>query len=219
MPPAGHEGPIPDDLVDEEHTVHEQLVEGIVVGDDDLMERYLNGETIDYGELEKSLAGGVASASVFPVLCCSAASGVGVDRLARLIEELCPTPASRPPVLATAGTETAEIPCDPGGQTLLTVTKTFNDGHTGKMSLCKVVSGTLQPDAVLVNPRTREEERLHALQSMAGQPRHRRPWSWRATSWRCPASTGRAPVTPSPPRACPWWCRRPRWRRRRSRWR
>ena len=49
VPPTGHEGPIPDDLVDEEHTVHEQLVEGIVVGDDDLMERYLNGETLDYG--------------------------------------------------------------------------------------------------------------------------------------------------------------------------
>ena len=62
------------------------------------MERYLNGETLDYAELEKSLAGGVASASVFPVLCCSAASGVGVDRLARLIEELCPTPG----VTATA---------------------------------------------------------------------------------------------------------------------
>jgi elongation factor G len=144
------------------------LVEGIVVGDDDLMERYLNGETLDYAELEKSLAGGVASANVFPVLCGSAASGVGVDRLARLIEELCPSPGSRPPIVATAGTETAEIPCDPAGPTLLTVTKTFNDSHTGKMSLCKVVSGTLQPDAILVNSRTRDEERLHALQSIAG---------------------------------------------------
>jgi elongation factor G len=168
VPPAGHEGPIPDDLVDEEHAVHEQLVEGIVVGDDDLMERYLNGETLDYAELEKSLAGGVASGAVFPVLCCSAASGVGVDRLARLIEELCPTPASRPPVVANAGTTTAEIAADPTGPTLLTVTKTYNDGHTGKMSLCKVVSGSLQPDVVLVNSRSREEERLHALQSIAG---------------------------------------------------
>ena len=168
VPPAGHEGPIPDDLVDEEHTVHEQLVEGIVVGDDDLMERYLNGETLDYAELEKSLAGGVASASVFPVLCCSAASGVGVDRLARLIEELCPSPASRPGAIATAGTEMVEIPADPAGQTVLMVTKTYNDSHTGKMSLCKVISGTLQPDAVLVNSRTKEEERLHALQSIAG---------------------------------------------------
>jgi elongation factor G len=168
VPPAGHEGPIPDDLVDEEHTVHEQLVEGIVVGDDDLMERYLNGETLDYAELEKSLAGGVASGAVFPVLCCSASSGVGVDRLARLIEELCPSPATRAPVVAEAGNTTTEIPSDPAGPTLLTVTKTYNDSHTGKMSLCKVISGTLEPDAILVNSRTRDEERLHALQSIAG---------------------------------------------------
>ena len=51
---------------------------------------------------------------------------------------------------------------------LLTVAKTFTDTHTGKMSLCKVVSGTLTPDTVLVNTRTREEERLHALQVLSG---------------------------------------------------
>ena len=172
IPPSGHEGPIPDELVDEEHTVHEQLVEGIVVGDDDLMERYLEGETLDYAELEKSLAGGVASASVFPVLCCSATSGVGVDRLARLIEELAPSPASRPPVQAAAGTETVEIPSDPAGRTVLTVTKTFNDSHTGKMSLCKVVSGTLQPDAVLVNSRT-QVGGAPARAAEHRRPRHR----------------------------------------------
>jgi elongation factor G len=168
VPPSGHEGPIPDELVDEEHAVHEQLVEGIVVGDDDLMERYLNGETLAYSELEKSLAGGVASGSVFPVLCCSGLTGVGVDRLARLIEELCPTPSSRPPITVQAGTTTTEVSCDPAGQTLLTVTKTFTDSHTGKMSLCKVVSGTLTPDTVLINTRSREEERLHALQVLSG---------------------------------------------------
>jgi elongation factor G len=168
VPPAGHEGPIPPELVDEEHAVHEQLVEGIVVGDDDLMERYLNGETIPYAELEESLAGGVASGSVFPVLCCSGLTGVGVDRLARLIEELCPAPSSRPPVVAEAGSTTAEIPCDATAQTLLTVTKTYTDSHTGKMSLCKVVSGTLTPDTVLINTRTRDEERLHALVTLLG---------------------------------------------------
>jgi elongation factor G len=168
VPPAGHEGPIPPELVDQEHTVHEQLVEGIVVGDDDLMERYLGGETIDYAELEKSLAGGVASGSVFPVLCCSGLTGVGIDRLARLIEELCPTPGSSPPVIAQAGSVTTEIPCDASGQTLLTVTKTFTDSHTGKMSLCKLLSGTLTPDTVLVNTRTRDEERLHALGTLSG---------------------------------------------------
>ena len=61
---------------------------------------------------KKSLAGGVASGSVFPVLCCSGLTGVGVDRLARLIEELCPAPDAMPPVVAEAGSTTAEIPCD-----------------------------------------------------------------------------------------------------------
>ena len=169
VPPVGREGPIPDDLVDEEHAVHEQLVEGIVVGDDGLMERYLGGEEIDYGELEKSLAGGVASGAVFPVLCCSGLTGVGVDRLARLIEELCPEPSSVPPITVQAGSTTTEIPCDADADVLLTVTKTFTDSHTGKMSLCKVVSGTLTPDTVLVNTRTRGEERLHALQALSGR--------------------------------------------------
>ena len=97
-----------------------------------------------------------------------------------------PDPGSRPPLLATAGTETVEVPSDPGGPAVLTVTKTFNDGHTGKMSLCKVVSGTLQPDTVLVNTRTREEERLHALQTSPGTPPRRPPPSPRATSSPCP---------------------------------
>ena len=43
-PVAGQEGPIPEELAVTEHEVHEQLVEGIVVGDDDLMTRYLDGE-------------------------------------------------------------------------------------------------------------------------------------------------------------------------------
>jgi elongation factor G len=168
VPPTGHEGTIPSELVDEEHVVHEQLVEGIVVGDDDLMERYLGGESIDYAELEQSLAGSVAAGTVFPVLCCSGLTGVGVDRLARLIEELCPTPAAAPPVTVLAGTATTEVPCDAEGQVLLAVTKTFTDSHTGKVSLCKVISGTLTPDTILVNTRTRTEERLHALQALSG---------------------------------------------------
>ncbi len=168
VPPVGREGPIPAELAAGEHEVHEQLVEGIVVGDDGLMERYLGGESIDYGELAKSLAGGVASGNVFPVLCCSGLTGVGVDRLARLIEELCPAPGSVAPVTVLAGSTTTEIPYDAQGDVLLTVTKTFTDSHTGKMSLCKVISGTLTPDTVLINTRTRGEERLHALQALSG---------------------------------------------------
>jgi len=82
------QGPIPDDLADVEHQVREQLVEGIVVGDDALMERYLDGETPTTEELEATLASGVAEGLVFPVVCGSAATGVGIDRLASLLAEI-----------------------------------------------------------------------------------------------------------------------------------
>ncbi|MGO9455503.1 MAG: elongation factor G [Acidimicrobiales bacterium] len=168
-PVAGKEGPIPDELAVTEHEVHEQLVEGIVVGDDDLMTRYLDGESIDRAELEAALAGGVASAAVFPVLCCSGATGVGVDRLARLLVELCPSPDQRPPARVRAGDTTAEVACDPDGQPLVVVCKTVTDPHVGRISLCKVLSGTLRPDVVLYNPRTRTEERLHVLELLRGK--------------------------------------------------
>ena len=70
-----------------EHEVHDNLVEGIVVADDDLMMRYLEGEAISPKELEDTLAKGVAEASVFPVACGSATKLIGIDRLAIQLPE------------------------------------------------------------------------------------------------------------------------------------
>ena len=67
--PRGVEGPVPDDMAAEEHSVHDALVEGIVVADDDLMERYLADEKIAPDELGHALAQGIDDATVFPVLC------------------------------------------------------------------------------------------------------------------------------------------------------
>ncbi len=75
---------MPDEMAGEEHTVHDALIEGIVVADDDLMERYLADESIEVKELEQALAKGIAEATVFPVLCGSGTKLIGVDRLALL---------------------------------------------------------------------------------------------------------------------------------------
>lgn len=167
-PLKGAQGPVPDDLAVTEHTVHEQLVEGIVVADDDLMARYLEGEEIERGELQATLATGVASAAVFPVLCCSGATGVGVDRLARLLVELCPPPDRARPAEVRAGGSSSEVHCDASGPPLVVVCKTLTDQHAGRLSLCKVLSGTLKPDTTLTNPRTHADERLHVLSLLRG---------------------------------------------------
>ncbi|HET6966400.1 MAG TPA: elongation factor G [Acidimicrobiales bacterium] len=162
-------GPIPDDMAVREHSVHDSLVEGIVVADDELMERYLEGDIPSVEELEKTLAHGVASGQVFPVLCGSASKAVAIDRLATFICEIGPSPLDRPPLTVEAGDSLSEVPPDAGGQPLAWVWKTVVDRHVGKISLFKVVSGSVKGDDVLVNSRTRAEERLHGLFSLRGK--------------------------------------------------
>ena len=162
-------GEIPPEMEAREHEVRDNLVEGIVVADDDLTERYLEGEDISPKELEDALAKGVAEASVFPVTCGSAAKLIGIDRLAQLICEVGPSPLDRPPVTVQAGNGTMDVVPDPAGQPLAVVYRTLADPYVGKVSFFRVLSGTVRPDAVLTNSRTHADERLHGLFTMRGK--------------------------------------------------
>ncbi len=162
-------GPIPPELEAREHEVRDNLVEGIVVADDALMERYLEGEEISVKELEHTLAKGVAEGSVFPVATGSAAKLIGIDRLATLITQLGPSPLDRPPVTVQAGGTTTDVKPDPSGQPLALVYRTLADPYVGKVSFFKVLSGTIRPDVHLTNPRSHADERLHALFTMRGK--------------------------------------------------
>ena len=158
-------GPIPDDMAEAEHRVRDSLVEGIVVGDDAMMERYLDGDTPSVEELEATLATGIANGTVFPVLCGSATTDVAIDRLAAFICEL----ATHRSTTARAGEVEVEIAPDATGEPLARVFKTIVDPFVGRISLLEVLSGTLRPDTVLTNTRTRSEERLHVLQTLLGK--------------------------------------------------
>jgi elongation factor G len=160
---------IPEDMAAREHEVRDNLVEGIVVADDDLMMRYLEGETISPKELEDTLAKGVAEASVFPVACGSATKLIGIDRLAQFIVEVGPSPLDRPPVRVEAPGGATEVAPDPAGQPLALVYRTVADPYVGKVSFLKVLSGTIRPDTTLTNPRSHSDEKLHNLFTMRGK--------------------------------------------------
>jgi elongation factor G len=162
-------GEIPPDMEDLERSVHENLVEGIVVADDDLMERYLEGDTPSPKELEDTLAKGVAAGQVFPVVCGSATKNIAIDRLAAFICEIGPSPLARAPVRVLAGDKDQEVACDPAGPPLAYVSKTLADPYVGKVTFFKVLSGTIRPDTVLTNPRSHTDEKLHALFTMRGK--------------------------------------------------
>ena len=162
---AARQVPVPDEMAPREHRVHDNLVEGIVVADDGLMARYLDGDTPSVDELERTLAAGIAAATVFPVVCGSAVTGIGLERLATLA---CEVPVDRK-VSARAGDRRVEIAGDPDEEPLARVLKTVTDPFVGKISLLQVLSGTLRPDLVLTNTRSHTDERLHLLQTLRGK--------------------------------------------------
>jgi elongation factor G len=141
---------------DREHQEHEQLVEAIVVHDDLLMERYLDGQEPPSDALEHLLASSVASAEAFPLIPGSALTRVGVDQLIRFILELGPPPTG------TRHDEGSEI-------ATAQVFKTFIDPFLGRLSLMKIRSGALVNDMVLHNLSNGTEERLHGIVTRCGK--------------------------------------------------
>lgn len=163
-----HTEAIPDEMEAREHEVHDNLVEGIVVADDALLERYLEGDVPSVAELERALTLGIEEASVFPVVCGSATAEVGIDRLADLLVEIGPPPGDRPTTVQAGDTE-VEVPAAPDGQPLALAFKTIADPFVGQVTLLKVLSGTIRNDDHLVNSRTGSDERLHGLFVVRGK--------------------------------------------------
>ena len=107
-----HTEPLPTRSLDEEHRLHDELVEEIVAGDDEQLERYLSGDVPSAAELERTLAHEVLDCIEFPVLVGSAITGVGIDRLADFICEIGPSPADRPvAVRAGSGSSVVDVTC------------------------------------------------------------------------------------------------------------
>ena len=162
--------PLPADVAEEEHRLHDELVEEIVSGDDEQLERYLSGDVPSTAELERTLAHELLDQLEFPVLCGSALTGVGVDRLADFICELGPSPADRPTtVTAGDGNVTVDVPADKGAKPLAYVFKTVADQFVGQVSLFKVLSGTVAVDERLVSSSSAVEERMHGLFHLRGK--------------------------------------------------
>ncbi|WHP16025.1 elongation factor G [Cellulomonas sp. ES6] len=170
-----HDCDLPADVADEEHRLHGEVTEEIVAHDDEQLERYLSGEEPGAADLERTLAREVVTGGAVPVLVASAATGVGIDRLADLVCEIGPSPADRPARLVVGsgseeeGGAVTELPADPDGETVLHVFRTVADPFVGQVSVFKVLSGTVRSGDRLVAAGTGAEERLHGLFRLRGR--------------------------------------------------
>ncbi len=127
------------------------LIEGIIQEseDDTLMDRYLEGEEIDFAILEKDLLTAVSRGSFYPVIPVCTETGAGTDVLLHLVKAAFPAPtaARMPQVTTPDGEPHPDLVCDPSGPLVAEVVKTTSDPYVGHISLVRVFSGTLGLDA------------------------------------------------------------------------
>jgi elongation factor G len=128
-----------------------ELIEGIITESEDetLMDRYLSGEQIEPKVLIEDLEKAVARGSFYPVLATSAPQRIGMLELLEVMTQAFPSPAEHPmPEVTTPGGQpVTEMSSDPNGPLLAEVIKTTSDPYVGRISLVRVFSGTLRPDA------------------------------------------------------------------------
>jgi elongation factor G len=144
--------PGPEDA-DRMESLRGELIEGIIQESEDetLMDRYLSGEEIDPKVLIEDLEKAVARGSFYPVLAVSAPRGIGMTELLEVVTQAFPPPEEHPLPTVTAldGAPVTDLACDPKGPLLAEVVKTTSDPYVGRVSLVRVFSGTLRPDAAV----------------------------------------------------------------------
>jgi elongation factor G len=129
------------------------LIEAIIQESEDesLMDRYLSGEAIDAKVLIEDLEKAVAQGSFYPVLAAAAPHGIGMFELLEVMTQAFPAPSEHPlPAVTTPdGKPVTGLKPDPNGPLLAEVVKTTSDPYVGRVSLVRVFSGTLRPDATV----------------------------------------------------------------------
>lgn len=130
------------------------LLEGIITEseDEDLMDRFLAGEDIAFETVVADLEKAVARGHFFPVLFTATSPvGFGMAELLEVIARGFPSPLEHPLPMVTApdGSPREPLACDPRGPLCAEVVQTSSDSYVGRISLVRVFSGTLHPDATL----------------------------------------------------------------------
>ncbi|HEX2253606.1 MAG TPA: elongation factor G [Thermoanaerobaculia bacterium] len=166
----GSEGEVPAEMAEEIEQWRSRLVEAVAETDDMLMERYFEAGALDEPELAEGLRKAVAQRLVFPVTCSAALHGIGPSALLDFVLEAVPSPARCRPFPATnLGGESVPVGCDPAGPLAALVFKTLQDPFSGKISVVRVVSGTLSHDSTLWNPRLEDSDKTGTLLALQGK--------------------------------------------------
>ena len=146
--------------------VNQSLMDAIVEADEELMERYLEGEALSPAELASGVSTAIASGTLIPIFCSSSKTDVGVDEFLGSLVSCSLAPAD---MARSASVDGEDVAIDVGGGPLVAqVFKTRIDPFVSKMSFIRVFSGTLKKDSSVQVPRIGKAVKIGQLLSVNG---------------------------------------------------
>ncbi|WP_314348949.1 elongation factor G [Granulicatella elegans] len=168
---------IPEDLQDLAEEWREKLVEAVAETDEELMERYLEGDEISEEELKAAIRKATCAAEFYPVLCGSAFKNKGVQLMLDAVVDYLPSPLDVPAIKGVDPNTDAEVERHSSDEEPFSALafKVMTDPFVGRLTFFRVYSGTLQSGSYVKNSTKGKRERVGRILQMHANSRQEIP--------------------------------------------
>jgi len=163
------EGVIPAQLSAQVGTAREQLIEMVAEADETLMDTFFAEGTLTQEQLVSGLRNATVGGRLFPLVCTSGLHAIGIQPLLDAIVSYVPSPAERDYPAIGAGDAELSVKASNSAPYSALVWKTIADPFAGRITMLRVVSGTLKSDATVCNITRDASERLGHLLVLQGK--------------------------------------------------
>ena len=168
---------IPEDLQDLAEEWREKLVEAVAETDEELMERYLEGDEISEEELKAAIRKATCAAEFYPVLCGSAFKNKGVQLMLDAVVDYLPSPLDVPSIKGVDPNTDQEVERHSSDEEPFSALafKVMTDPFVGRLTFFRVYSGTLQSGSYVKNSTKGKRERVGRILQMHANSRQEIP--------------------------------------------
>jgi len=157
-----HPSQVPEALQDVVEERRGELIESVISGNDELLERYLEGEEIQAEDLERIFTQVLVEGSIVPILCCSAEQDKGIAEFMDILAGYAPSPAyAKKQVMSEAGAEDYEVHLEE--PLYAEVFRMMSDDFVGKVSYIRVYGGSLKSSETVVQAQSGRTVKLGKL--------------------------------------------------------
>lgn len=165
------EAEVPAELLDKIDECKNMIMEAVAETDEALLDKFFSEGELSDEEIYHGLIKGCAEGEIAPVMCGSSVTGAGIETLLEDIVECFPSPEELDNIKAVdvASNKEIELKTDENAPFSALVFKTIADPFVGKLSLFKVMSGSIKADSSVYNPNKEKSEKIGTLYFLRGK--------------------------------------------------